>query len=328
MKAIVHDRYGSPDLMKFQDIGMPVMKDDDVLVRVHAVSLNRGDWIVSSGSPYVLRLVFGLRRPKRPVLGRDVAGRVEAVGAKVTRFRPGDEVYGENDFGTLAEYTCVPERLLETKPVNLTFEQAAAVPVAAKTAFGAFRGRLRPGHEVLINGASGGVGTFAVQIAKAAGARVTGVCSPRNTDLVHALGADDVIDYTKDDFTRGERRYDVILDLVGNHPLSALRRTLTPAGTLLLSSGEGGRWFGPMRRILHALAISPFVGQSLRPVSASGNTLAELKELIEAGKVTPAIDRTYPLRETAEALRYLGVEHARAKVVITVRPDLTDAGDG
>ena len=325
MKAIVHDRYGSPDVMEFRDIEMPVMTDDDVLVRVHAVSLNRGDWIVSSGSPYVLRLVFGLRRPKHPVPGRDVAG-AEPGDLRPHRLHPaGDEVYAENAFGTLAEYTCVPERLLETKPANLTFEQAAAVPVAATTALQAFRGQLRPGHEVLVNGASGGVGTFAVQIAKAAGARVTGVCSTRNTGLIRSLGADEVIDYTKDDFTRGERRYDVILDLVGNHPLSALRRTLTPTGTLLLSSGEGGRWFGPMRRILRALAISPFVRQSLRPVSASGNHLAELKDLIEAGKITPAIDRTYPLSQTAEALRYLGVEHARAKVVITVHA--AEAGD-
>ncbi|MGN9786103.1 NAD(P)-dependent alcohol dehydrogenase [Nonomuraea sp. ZG12] len=320
MKAICHYTYGSPDVLELADIDMPVPGDEDVLVRVHAVSLNRADWFVTTGTPYAIRLAFGLRRPKNPVLGRDVAGRVTAVGAKVTRFQPGDEVYAEISTGSLAEYARVPERLLARKPANLTFEQAAAVPLAAVTALAALSGRVRSGDEVLINGASGGVGTFAVQIAKAFGARVTGVCSTRNTDLVRSLGADDVIDYTKDDFTRGERRYDVILDLVGNHRLSALRRTLTPAGTLLLSAGDGGRWFGPMRRILLALVISPFGRQSLRTVNPGRSDLAELTGLIEAGKVTPAIDRTYPLSETAEALRYLGVEHARAKVVITVHP--------
>ncbi|GAA2376685.1 NAD(P)-dependent alcohol dehydrogenase [Nonomuraea africana] len=322
MKAIVQHRYGSPDVLEFTDVDLPAVKDDEVLVRVRAAAVNHADWVMTRGMPYAARLAFGLRRPTTTVRGRDVAGQVEAVGAKVTRFRPGDEVYAETDAGSFAEYTRVPEGLLALKPANLTFEQAAAVPVAAIAALQALRdrGKVRPGQRVLINGASGGVGTFAVQLAKALGAEVTGVCSTRNLDLVRSIGADHVVDYSREDFTTGGRRYDLIVDLAGNRPLSACRRALTPTGTLVLSSGGGGRWFGPLRRIVSALAVSPFVRQSLRPHTAtrSKDDLAVLTELIEAGKVTPAIDRTYPLSEAAEALRYFVEEHARAKIVITV----------
>jgi NADPH:quinone reductase-like Zn-dependent oxidoreductase len=322
MKAIVQDEYGSPDALELRDIDEPAVNDNDVLVRVHAASVNFGDWATMKGMPYMFRMVFGLRRPKVKVRGRDVAGQVEAVGRAVTQFQPGDEVYAEVDQGTFAEYTCAPEDLFGLKPVNLTFEQAAAVPLAAGTALQGLRdtGKVRPGLRVLINGASGGVGTFAVQIAKSFGAEVTGVCRTRNVDLVRSIGADRVIDYTKDDFTQSGLRYDLIFDLVGNHSLSDCRRALTPKGTLVLSSGKGGRLLGPVGRLLRALVLSLFVSQRLRPLAArqSQGDLVFLKELIESGKVTPAIDRTYALSETPEAMRYFGEGHARAKIVITM----------
>ena len=322
MKAIVHDRYGSPDeVLEFQDIDKPVVEDDEVLVRVHAAALNAADWHIVRGLPYIGRLAFGLLKPKNSVPGLDVAGRVEAVGKNVTQLRPGDEVYGESD-GAFAEYMCGGEDVLAPKPANLTFEQAAAVPLSANTALQGLRdkGQVQPGQKVLINGASGGVGTFAVQLAKSFGAEVTGVCSTRNVDMVRSIGADQVIDYTQDDFTQSGQHYDVIFDLVGNHSLSDCRRALTPKGTLVMSGGDGSRWFGPMGRIFKALMLSPFVSQSLLPFLATRTkeNLVVLKELAEAGKVTPVIDRTYELSETPEAIRYLEDEHAQGKIVITV----------
>jgi NADPH:quinone reductase-like Zn-dependent oxidoreductase len=322
MRAIVRDRYGSPDVLRLEEIGRPVAGDDEVLVRVHAAAVNSADGKLMRGEPSLIRLMgYGLIRPRHRILGRDFAGRVEAVGRNVKRFRPGDEVFGETA-GTFAEYISVREGVLGPKPENLTFEQAAAVPLAGSTALQGLRDRggVRPGRTVLVNGASGGVGTFAVQIAKALGAEVTGVCSARNADRVRALGADHVVDYAAEDFTRSGRRYDVVLDVVGSRPLRSLRRALSPAGTLVLCSGEGGRRIGPMGRIVGALALSPFVGQSLRPLAAktTAESLADLKELVESGKVVPAVDRTYPLSEVPEAMRYLEEEHARAKVVITV----------
>jgi NADPH:quinone reductase-like Zn-dependent oxidoreductase len=322
MKAIVHDRYGPPDVLELRAVDRPVIKDDEVLVRVRAAAVNFGDWAIMRGWPYVLRLASGLRGPRVMVRGRDVAGRVEAVGAAVTHLRPGDEVYAETATGSFAEYARVPERVVAPKPAALTFEQAAAVPVAATAALQCLRdgGRVGPGMSVLINGASGGVGTFAVQIAKAFGADVTGVCSARNAELVRSLGADHVIDYARVDFTRAEPRYDVIVDLVGNHSLASCRQALKPRGVLVLSSGGGNRWFGPIGRLLRAIVVSPFVRQRLRPVAArrSRDDLEAITALIESGAVSPTIDRTYPLSDVAEAVRYFEEEHARAKIVITV----------
>jgi NADPH:quinone reductase-like Zn-dependent oxidoreductase len=324
MKAIVQDRYGSPDALEFRDVGKPVPADNEVLVRVHAAAVNAYDWHLMRGDPYLARLTLGLGRPKMKIRGRDFAGRVETVGADVKRFGPGDEVFGEVD-GAFAEYVCVPENMLETKPTNLTFEQAAAMPLAGNTALMGLRdaGRVQPGQQVLVNGASGGVGTFAVQIAKSFGAEVTGVCSTRNVDLVRSIGADHVIDYTQEDFTRNGRRYDVVFDLVGNRSLTDLRRALTPRGALILSGGgvsRGGSLIGPMGLIIRGQALSRFVRHRLLVLMAmpSKENLATLRELAESGKVTPVIDRTYPLREAPEAIRYLEAEHARAKVVITV----------
>jgi NADPH:quinone reductase-like Zn-dependent oxidoreductase len=322
LKAITYHRYGSPDVLEFQEVDEPVAKDDEVLVRVRAVSVNPRDWHFMRGLPYVVR-PFGLRRPKDGVLGSDVAGQVEAVGRNVTRFRPGDEVFGDVLTGGFAEYAGVSEDFLGLKPANLTFEQAAAVPLAALTALQGLRdhGRIRPGQKVLIIGASGGVGTFAVQIAKSFGADVTGVCSTRNLDMVRSLGADHVIDYTQEDFTQRGQKYDLILQLAGTRSPSDCRRALTPKGTLLLSSGESsGRWIGPIGRIIKALVLSPIVSQRLAPFEAkrSREDLQILKELIEAGKVTPVIDRTYSLSEVPEAIRYLEEGHARGKIVITM----------
>ena len=321
MKAITYHRYGSPDVLEFQEVDEPVAKDDEVLVRVRAVSVNPRDWHFMRGLPYVVR-PFGLRSPKDGVLGSDVAGQIEAVGRNVTRFRPGDEVFADVLTGGFAEYTGVSEDFLGLKPANLTFEQAAAVPLAALTALQGLRdhGRIRPGQKVLIIGASGGVGTFAVQIAKSFGADVTGVCSTRNLDMVRSLGADHVIDYTQEDFTQRGQKYDLILQLAGTRSPSDCRRALTPKGTLLLSSGESsGRWIGPIGRIIKALVLSPFVSQRLAPFEAkrSREDLQILKELIEAGKVTPVIDRTYSLSEVPEAIRHLEEGHARGKIVIT-----------
>ncbi len=322
MKAIVQSGYGSTSVLALADVARPTVKDDDVLIRVRAAAVTIADWYLMRGEPYMLRLASGLRGPRTAIRGRDVAGQVEAVGRKVTQLRPGDEVYAEVDTGSFAEYTCAPEGLIGLKPANLTFEQAAAVPWAAGAALQGLRdvGKVQPGQKVLINGASGGVGTFAVQIAKALDAEVTGVCSTRNADLVRSIGADQVIDYTREDFTRNGQRYDLVLDLVSNHSLTDCRRALTPKGTLVLALGSGGRWLGPMGRMVKAQVLSPFVSQSLRILMAkqSRADLGVLKELIESGKVTPAIDRAYPLCETPEAIRYLGEEHARGKVVITV----------
>ena len=331
MKAIVQDRYGSPDVLEFSEVDQPVPADNEVLVRVLASSVNAADWHVMRGDPYLARLmapkVFGFNGPRSRTPGRDFAGRVEAVGKDVTRFQPGDEVYGEigDAGGAFAEYAVVPDELVESKPANLTFEQAAAVPLAGSTALVGIRdvGRVRTGHQVLVNGASGGVGTFAVQIAKAFGAEVTAVCSTRNVELLRSIGADHVIDYTQQDFTRGAQRYDVVLDLVGNRSLPDLRRVLTPDGTLLLSGGgtsNGVSLVGPMGLIIRGQLMGRFVRHRLvvLTLEPSRELLAALRELIESGKVTPVIDRTYPLSEVPDAIRYVEVEHARAKVVITV----------
>ncbi len=276
------------------------------------------------GDLYVARPSFGFGRPKVKIRGTDFAGRVEAVGSDVQRFRPGDEVFGEAD-GAFAEYVCAPDGVVEAKPANLTFEQAAAMPLAANTALIGLRdvARVRPAQQVLVNGASGGVGTFTAQIAKSLGAEVTGVCSTRNVELIRSLGADHVIDYTVDDFARNGRRYDVVLDLVGNRSLTDFRRALTPAGTLVLSGGgvsSGGSMFGPIGLFLRSQLLSRFVRHRLLtlPSKPSKENLAALRELVESGKLTPVIDRTFPLSEAPEAIRYLEVEHARAKVVITV----------
>jgi len=322
MKAVVQDNYGSPDDLELRDIDKPVVKDDEVLIRVHAASVNAADWHYMRGMPYIARLSLGLRKPKSKVRGRDVAGQVEAIGKDARRFRPGDEVYAEVDTGSFAEYTCVPEDVVGLKPANLTFEQAAAVPLAAVTALQGLRdkGQIQPGQKVLINGASGGVGTFAVQLAKSFGADVTGVCSTKKVDMVRSIGADQVIDYAQEDFTQNGQRYDILFDLVGNRSLSDCRRALTPKGTLVLSGGEGGRWLGSVSLLIKALLLSPFVGQKLRAFLAKTKheDLLVLQELIEAGKITPVIDKTYPLSEAPEAIRYLEERHVRGKVVITV----------
>jgi len=324
MKAIVQDRYGGADVLELGHVDKPVPKDDEVLVRVHAAGVDAGVWHLMTGLPYLVRLFgFGLRRPKTPVRGREVAGRVEAVGKDVTQFQPGDAVFGICE-GSFAEYVCAPEDKVAPKPASLTFEQAAAVPISALTALQGLRdrGQVQPGQQVLIIGAAGGVGSFAVQLAKAFGADVTGVCSTTKTDLVRSIGADDVIDYTRDDFADGARHWDLILDTAGNRSLSHLRRALTPKGTLVIVGGEeGGRWSGGFeRQLLWAPLRSLFVGQKLRSLISKERKedLQVLRELIEAGKVTPVIDRTYPLGEVPEAIRYWEQGHARGKVVITV----------
>ena len=324
MKAIVQDRYGPPDVLALRDVDQPIPAGNEVLVRVRAASVNARDWHLMRGDPYVARPSFGLRRPRVKIRGTDFAGRVEAVGPDVQRFRPGEEVFGEAD-GAFAEYVCAPDGVVEPKPANLTFEQAAAVPLAGNTALMGVRdvARVEPGQQVLINGASGGVGTFAVQIAKSFGAEVTGVCSTRNVELIRSLGADHVVDYTVEDFTRNGRQYDVVFDLVGNRSLTDFRRALTPEGTLVLSGGGvsgGGSLFGPMGLFVKGQLMARFVHHRLLPltVKPSQENLATLRELAESGKIAPVIDRTYPLSETPEAIRYLEVEHARAKVVITV----------
>lgn len=327
MKAIVNHEYGPPEVLGLRDIDVPAARGDRVLVRIFAAAINPGDWDVMRGIPYVLRLATGIRRPRSAVLGLAIAGRVAAVGDDVSAFGPGDEVYAGIDGGGFAEYAAVPEGSLARKPVGLTFEQAAAVPVAGVTALQALRdvGHVRPGQSVLVNGASGGVGTFAVQIAKALGADVTGVCSARNVDLVRSLGADRAIDYTQEDFASDGRRYDLILDNVGNRTLSELRRALAPRGTLIPNSNKGsGRLVGGfLQRAAQALVTSPFVSQRLRPFAATDrrDDLVALTELIEAGRVSPVIDRLYPLSESATAMGYYGAGHARGKVVITMQPD-------
>jgi NADPH:quinone reductase-like Zn-dependent oxidoreductase len=323
MKAIVQYVYGSADVLELRDIDKPVVADDDVLVRVHAAGVDQGVWHIMAGLPYPIRLAgFGLRAPKTPVRGYDVAGRVEAVGASVTGFQPGDEVFGTCR-GSFAEHACARADRLAPKPANLTFEQAAAVPISGYTALQAVRdqGKVRPRQGVLIIGAGGGVGTFAVQVAKVFGAQVTGVCSTTKVDLVRSIGADHVIDYTREDFADGHHRYDVILDIAGNRSLSHLRRALAPRGTLVIVGGEGGgRWLGGLDRQLRAQILSLFVRQKLGTWISKERPedLKALRELLEAGKVTPVVDRTFPLHEVPEAIRYLRDGRARGKLVITV----------
>jgi NADPH:quinone reductase-like Zn-dependent oxidoreductase len=322
MKAIVYYKYGSPDdVLELRDIDKPVVKEDEVLVRVHAASAHAGDWILVRGVPYFMRMAYGLRKPKNNVAGMDVAGTVEAVGKDVTQFQPGDELFGSCN-GAFAEYACAREDHLVLKPAGLTFEQAAAVPVSAFAALQALRdqAKVQPGQKVLIIGASGGVGTFAVQIAKSFGAEVTGVCSTRNVELVRSIGADQVIDYTQEDVTQGGQRYDVILDTAGNRSLSHLRQALTPKGTLVLVGGRGGPWLMGMGRTIRALVLSPFVSQRLLffVSTQDKHDLVVLKELIEAGEVTPVIDRTYPLSETPEAIGHVERGHTQGTTVITV----------
>jgi NADPH:quinone reductase-like Zn-dependent oxidoreductase len=314
MKAIVYEKYGSPDVLELRDIEMPAVTDDSVLVRIRAASANPYDWHFMRGKPLFMRLMFGLLEPKAHGLGADVAGEVEAVGKDVARFRVGDAVFGEGA-GAFAEYACVPERWLARKPTNLTFEQAAAVPMAAGTALQGLRdgGKIQAGQKVLVHGASGGVGTFAVQIAKSFGAEVTGVCSAKNVEMVKKLGADHVVDYTRDDFTRGETRYDLLLDTIGNRSLHACRRVLAQKAVYV---SIGGR----MSHLVASSLAGPFVSQDVKAVVAkrSSADLEFLSGLIESGKITPVIDRTYPLSEVPAAIRYLEEGHARGKIVITV----------
>jgi NADPH:quinone reductase-like Zn-dependent oxidoreductase len=323
MKAIVRYKYGSPDVLELRDIDKPEIEDDEVLVYAHAAGVDRGVWHLMTGLPYPIRLAgYGLRAPTNPVIGSDVAGVVEAVGKDVTRFNPGDEVFGIGE-GSFAEYTGAREDKLAPKPANLTFEQAAVVAISGLTALQGLRdhGRIEPGQEVLIIGASGGVGTYAVQITKALGAEVTGVCSTSKVEMVRSIGADHVIDYTREDFAEGDQLYDVILDIGGNSSLARLRHALTARGTLVIIGGEGGgRWLGGTDRQLRALVLSPFVSQKLGTFISKENheDMIVLKELIESGKLTPVIDRTYPLAEVPEAIRYLEEGHAQGKVVITV----------
>lgn len=321
MKAIVYRRYGSPDVMRLEEVPKPEVKNGDVLVRVHAAALNPLDWHLLRGKPYLVRPTSGWLKPKRNIPGVDVAGTVEEVGPDVTVLRPGDEVYA-NRSRACAEYLCAPERVWVRKPANLTLEQAAAVPVGGLTALQALRDRgdVKPGQQVLINGASGGVGTFAVQIAKAFGAHVTGVCSTRNVELVRSIGADAVVDYTKEDFSRSAQRYDLIMDNVGNHSLLAMKRALAPSGTLVLVGASKGDWIGPIARMVAARQMSRIGGQRLLGFLAEpkAEDLETLRDLIEAGKVTPVIDRHYPLAEVPDAIRYLETMRARGKVVITV----------
>ncbi|MEW2382377.1 NAD(P)-dependent alcohol dehydrogenase [Micromonospora sp. NPDC047707] len=325
MKAIVQDTYGPADVLRLRDVDRPTIGDGDVLVQVRAAGVDPGVWIFMTGRPYLARLASGLRRPRVPVRGRDLAGVVTAVGARVTRFRPGDEVYGTSLRGSYAEFTSTPERRLARKPANLSFAQAAAVPVSGMTALRAVRdsGEVRPGHRVLVIGASGGVGSHAVQIAKAYGATVTGVCAPARADVVRSLGADDVLDYTREEIDRDGPVYDVVIDTGGDRPFSLLRRALTPRGTLALVGGaytKGPLLSGYDRQMVRAPLLSLFVGQRLRSVSAMERTedLDTLRELIEAGALTPAVDRTYPLAEAAHAIRHLREGHPAGKVVVTI----------
>jgi NADPH:quinone reductase-like Zn-dependent oxidoreductase len=322
MKAIVYTQYGSPDVLQFKEVEKPTPKDNEVLIKVYAASLNAADWHYMRGAPWLFRLACGLQKPKNVFFGGDVAGRVEAVGKNITQFRPGDEVFGdlsEYGRGTLAEYVCASETTLALKPTNISFEDAAAVPLAAITALGGLRNKvqIQPGQKVLINGASGGVGTFAVQIAKFFGAEVTAVCSTRNLDMVRSIGADNVIDYTQEDFTQNGQQYDFILAANGYHPLSAYKRVLSPGGVYVMTGGD-------MAQMCQAMLLGPLV--SMTGSKQMGNSMAKpnkddlvfVKELLEASKVKPVIDRCYPLSETAEAMWYLEEGHAQGKVVITV----------
>ena len=323
MKAILYSKYGSPDVLELKDVDIPTPSDNEVLIKIHAASLNAYDWHFLTADIFLVRLMgVGLFKPKNTRLGADIAGRVEAVGRNATQFQPGDEVFGDlagHGNGGFAEYASAPESVFALKPANLSFEEAAAVPMAAVTALQGLRdeGHIHPGQKVLINGASGGVGTFAVQLARHFGAEVTAVCSTRNVDQARSLGADHVIDYTKEDFTRSAKQYDLILAVNGYHSLSAYKRTLTPNGSYVMAGGS-------MAQIFEAMLLgswrSKTGGRKMGGVSAKPNQedLTFLKGLLEAGNVVPVIDRRYPLRETADALRYLGEGHARGKVVITM----------
>lgn len=322
MKAIVYTQYGPPDVLQFKEVEKPTPKDDEVLIAVQAASANAADWHLLRGDPFLVRLMAGPLKPKNTILGADIAGRVEAVGKNVKQFQPGDEVFGdisECGWGGFAEYVCARENALVLKPASMTFEEAAAVPLAALTALQGLRdkGQIQPGQKVLINGASGGVGTFAVQIAKSFGAEVTGVCSTRNLDMVRSIGADHVIDYTQEDFTQNGQRYDLIMATNGYHSISDYARALSPKGIYVMTGGSGAQMF-------QAMLLGPWI--SMTGNKKMGNLLMKpnnrdlvfLKELLEAGKIAPVIDRRYPLSEVAEAIRYLEEGHARGKVVITV----------
>jgi NADPH:quinone reductase-like Zn-dependent oxidoreductase len=323
MKAIVYRCYGSPDVLKYEDVEKPTPTDNQVLVKVHAASVNPLDWHYMRGKPYLMRMEAGVGTPNNPRLGVDFAGTVEAVGPDVKRFKPGDEVFGGRT-GALAEYVTVHEdRALVLKPDNVTFEQAASVPIAAVTALQALRdqGRIQAGQKVLINGASGGVGTFAVQIAKSFGADVTGVCSTKNVEMVRSIGADHVIDYTKEDFTKSGQLYDLIVDNVGSHPLLDYKRVLQPKGIFVIVGGPNeGSWIGPMTTPIKAKLLSPFVSQEFVFFLAnlSQEDLTILRDLMQTGKVTPVVDRTYKLSETPQAIAYLEAGHARGKVVVEI----------
>ncbi|WP_329109526.1 NAD(P)-dependent alcohol dehydrogenase [Micromonospora sp. NBC_01699] len=323
MRAIVQDRYGSAEVLALREIDVPGVGDGEVLVRVRAAGVDPGVWHLMTGLPYLVRPMFGLRRPRNRVPGMDLAGVVEAVGPCVTRFAPGDEVYGTGR-GTYAEYTVAPEGRLAVKPANLTFEQAAAVPISGQTALAAVRGagNVRAGQRVLVIGAGGGVGTYAVQLARAAGAHVTGVCSTSKIELVRSIGAADVVDYTREDITDRGHRYDVIVDTAGNRTLSHLRRAMTEKGTLLLVGGEasGGRLLQGFDRQLRALLLSPFVGQRLVPLVSVESTanLDTLRQFIEAGEVVPVVGRSYPLAELPDAVRDIGSGHALGKIVVVI----------
>lgn len=322
MKAIVYTHYGSPDELQFKEVAQPTPKDKEVLIKVHAAAVNAGDWHLLRGKPFLMRLGTELRTPKHPILGADVAGKVVAVGPNVTRFQPGDEVFGDlsnSGYGGFAEYVAAEESAFVPKPANVTFEQAAAVLSAAVTALQGLRdeGQIQPGQQVLVNGASGGVGSFAVQIAKALGAEVTGVCSTRNVEMVRGLGADHVIDYTKQDFTQNGRQYDLILDAAAHRPLTDFKRTMTAQGRYVMVGGSTQRYFQMM-------VMGPWLSQKggqhfgTFVKAAKPKDLAFLKDLVDAGKVAPVIDRRYPLREVAEAIRYMEAGHAHGKVIITV----------
>jgi NADPH:quinone reductase-like Zn-dependent oxidoreductase len=322
MKAIVYRCYGSPDVLNFEDIAKPTPADDEVLVKVVAASVNPLDWHYMRGSPYLMRLGSGLSAPNDSGMGVDFAGTVEAVGKNVKRFKPGDEVFGGRD-GAFAEFVTIPEeRALARKPANITFAQAASVPIAAITALQALRdkGKLKPGHKVLINGASGGVGTFAVQIAKSFGAEVTGVCSTRNVEMVRSIGADHIIDYTREDYTESGKQYDLIIDMVGNHSLMANRRALTPEGIFVIVGGGKGNWLGPLMGPIKALMLSPFVDQEfvLLLSALRKDDLAILADLMQAGLVTPVIDRRYRLSDVPVAIRYSEEGHAQGKIIIDI----------
>lgn len=323
MKAIVQDKYGSADVLELRDVEKPQPGDDELLIRVHAAGVDPGVWHLMTGLPYLVRVMgFGLRKPKIRIRGMDVAGTVEEAGRNIIRLKKGEQVYGTCD-GSFAEYACAKAERLAPKPANLSFEQAAAVPISGMTALNGLRdaGKLQSGQKVLIIGAAGGVGTYAVQLAKALGAAATGVCSTSKVELVRALGADEVIDYTREDFTEGTRQFDLILDTAGRRPLGQLRRALTPQGTLVIVGGEGGdRWLGGFQRQIFAPVRALFTEQKMLGLISKERQqdLLTLKDLIEAGKLTPVIDRTYPLREAPQAIRYLEQGHARGKVVLTI----------